>query len=368
MNPAKTRSTIHVPQFRAFVDHSDYAFIEPVFASGYVAEGPFSKQFHDELLRIIGSPYGVFASNGTLAIYLARAALGIGPGDEVIVQDVTFIASANAVEMTGAAPVFADIRGYNDLTIDLERLQKTPRTKAVVVAHLFGTACSNIEQVQQYCCDHQLWLIEDAAQAFAIRNGQSHCGTFGEVGTFSFYADKTITTGEGGFVVTASEDFHNRMVYLRNQGRKKSGTFVHPEIGYNFRITDLQAALGLSQLGKLDYICQEKQRLYQKYRQCLGDRVHWLFLRSDFSHVPFRVVVFVDDAQTTMEKMSQRGIEPRSMFCPLHRQPCYRHVPHRDSDFPNAIECFARGICLPTWIGLTDEQIEYTAETLLDSI
>lgn len=366
----KPKVEMRIPQFRSFVDKSDYDFIAPVFENNYIAEGPFARQFHGELLELIGSPYGVFACNGTLAIYLALRALEIGAGDEVLVQNVTFIASANAVEMAGATPVFVDIRSYDDMSIDLDRIQLNSKTKAIVIAHLFGTSISNIEEVRQFCDDNKLLLIEDAAQTIGISNGKNHLGSIGDVGTFSFYADKTITTAEGGFIVTPHEDVYNKMVYLRNQGRVRSGTFVHPEIGYNFRITDMQAALGLSQLRKLDLIRTEKQKIFKLYHQHLSnhDGVTFLKVREDFEHIPFRVVVFVDDAEKTMAYMGERGIEPRSVFYPLHQQPCYQHLGYNSRDFENSVECFHRGICLPTWIGLTEEQIEYTSKALLESL
>ena len=359
---------LHVPQFRSFVDKEDYKFIEPVFENNYIAEGPFAKQFHEKLMDTIGSQYGVFACNGTLAIYLALKALGVGPGDEMIVQNITFIASANAVEMAGATPVFVDTPSYEDMTVDLSKIKLTDKTKGIVIAHLFGTACSNIEEIKQFCDDNKLLLVEDASQSLGITNGTKHLGTYGDVGTFSFYADKTITTAEGGFIVTPHEEVYNKMVYMRNQGRVRSGTFIHPEIGYNFRITDMQAALGCSQMNKLELIRTEKKKIYQKYHQHLDGYVDFLKLRDDFEHIPFRVIVFVEDAEKTMEFMGTRGVEPRSVFYPLHKQPCYEYLNYQADEFPNSNECFHRGICLPTWIGLTDEQIEHTSRALIDSL
>ena len=364
----KPADYLEVPQFRSFVSEEDLEYLRPVFQNNYIAEGPFGMQFREKLQGIIGNPYGVLASNGTLALYLAMRALGIGPGDEVIVQDMTFIASANGVEMTGALPVFVDIPAFDDFSIDLDKIKITPKTKAIVLAHLFGSACLNIKEVRQFCDDNNLFLVEDAAQALAITDGTTHCGLFGDVGTFSFYADKTITTAEGGYVVCKDEEIYDKMVYLRNQGRKSSGTFVHPFIGYNFRMTDLQCALGLSQLAKLDEIRSRKQYVYDRYVELLGDRVHHLRLNDDFSFIPFRVVVFVDDAEKTMQYMRNKGIEPRSVFYPLHKQPCYECLDYDASDFPNSSEAFRRGICLPTWIGLSDEQLEHTANALLESL
>ncbi len=357
-----------IPQFRSYVDMSDYEYLRRAFEERYIAEGRFAQEFQSQLLQIIGAPYGCLACNGTLALYLALRGLGIGPGDEVIVQNITFIASANAVRMTGATARFADIKGFNDLTLDLERLAPTPRTKALMACHLFGTACSNIEEVRDYCNKRGLLLIEDAAQALGIKNTHAHCGTFGAAGTFSFYADKTITTAEGGLVVTGDPEVHERMLYLRNQGRKSSGTFIHPELGFNFRMNNILACLGLSQLSKLEYISARKQEIDARYRSYLGDAVDYLVIRPDFTYIPFRVVVLVPNASAVMAYMKERGIEPRSMFYPLHRQPCYADLGYQDDQFENSVACFDRGICLPTWVGLTEEQVRYVSETLKEAL
>jgi perosamine synthetase len=357
-----------IPQFRSYVDLSDYEYLRRVFEERYIAEGRFAQEFQSHLLQIIGAPHGCLASNGTLALYMALKALGIGSGDEVIVQNVTFIASANAVRMAGATARFADIKAFNDLTLDLDRITLTPRTKALMACHLFGTACSNIEEIRTYCDKHGLLLIEDAAQALGIKNAKAHCGTFGAAGTFSFYADKTITTAEGGLVVTPHQEVYDRMLYLRNQGRKSSGTFVHPELGYNFRMNNILACLGLSQLSKLQFITDRKKEIDTLYHEHLRDAVDYLVIRSDFEYIPFRVVVFVPDAEAVMAYMKERGIEPRSMFYPLHRQPCYSDLGYKDDAFKNSVTCFQRGICLPTWVGLTEQQVRFVSETLKDAL
>ena len=363
---------MQVPQFRSFVDKGDYAYLEQVFERNYIAEGPCCQEFLDRIKDIAGAPYGVLASNGTLALYLAMRALGIGQGDEVIVQNVSFIASANAIEMCGATPVFIDIPHPHDLTVDLERIEITPRTKGIMIAHLFGSACTNIEEIRDFCRERGLWLIEDASQALAINNGTTHCGMFGDMGTFSFYADKTVTTGEGGLVVTPHEDAWDKMLYLRNQGRKSSGTFLHPQIGYNFRMTDLQGALGLSQLDKLETIKTRKGEIAEMYRKhlapALGNGVEFMKLHPDFNYIPFRVIAFVPDAEKTMAHMKEHEIEPRTMFVPFHMQPSYKDSDSVRTSFPNSEACFAQGMCLPTWIGLTEEMIAHTCEKLIEGL
>jgi len=358
----------HIPQFRSYLDQSDYKSIERVFTSRYIAEGPVAGEFAEKLLGVIGSPYGVLASNGTLALYMALKALNIGPGDEVLVQDTTFIATANAVEMVGARPVFVDILTPTNPSIDLTKIELNKNTKAVMIAHLFGTACTNTLEVKHFCEANNLYLIEDAAQAFGVTDGKKHCGTYGDVGTFSFFADKTITTGEGGFVVTADEEINTRMMYLRNQGRKASGTFIHPEIGFNFRMTDIQCALGVAQLAKLDYIVQKKTALFARYEQRLGAYVEFLTLHEKYNHIPFRVVVFTDNAHEVMQKMKADGIESRSVFYPMHKQPCFSRYQCNDAEFDNANKCYETGICLPTWIGLTDDEIDYVSASLVRAL
>jgi len=290
----------HIPQFRSYLEQSDYESIERVFASRYIAEGP-----------------------------------DIGPGDEVIVQDTTFIATANAVEMVGARPVFVDILTPANPSIDLSRISINKHTKAVMIAHLFGTACTNTEEVKQFCEANDLYLIEDAAQAFGVTNGKKHCGTYGTVGTFSFMA---------------------------------SGTFVHPEIGFNFRMTDIQCALGIAQLSRLDFIIQKKTDLLVRYEQKLRGHVEFLTINQDFNYIPFRVVVFTENAHDVMEKMKADGIETRSVFYPMHRQPCFAKYQCDDADFDNANKCYETGICLPTWIGLTDEEIDHVCTSLISAL
>lgn len=361
--------SMQIPQFRTYLDNEDYESLAPVFERRYLAEGEFTKRFSAELLEITGAKYGVFAPNGTLALYLALLANNVGSGDEVLVQDSTFIASATSVCMAGATPVFVDILSYRDYSIDISKIKLTKRTKAIVVAHLFGTACTNIEEVAIFCKNNNLLLIEDGAQTLGIKSLQGkHCGTFGDIGTLSFYADKTITTGEGGFVFTNDDIAYDRLIYLRNQGRKNSGTFIHPALGFNFRITDLQAALGLSQLKKLPYISRRKKYIYDRYVEKLNGFVEFNVINHDFSYIPFRVVVFVNDAESVIRKMEASGVQGRSVFYPLHKQPCFENINLHSATFEMANLSYKKGICLPTWIELTDQEIDYVCATLINSL
>jgi perosamine synthetase len=363
-----------VPQFLPWIGAEEYAAIGECFARNWITEGPQTQLFQERLLELMKVRYGVFAPNGTLAIYLALRALDIRPGDEVIVPDFTFIGSANAVEMTGARPVFCDVHPGH-CQIDLASAEKaiTPRTRAVMPVHIYGTVCE-MDAVMDFARRHRLFVIEDAAQAVGVHYQGQHAGTFGDVGIFSFFADKTITTGEGGFVVTNNPAIHEKLLFLRNQGRKERGTFIHPEIGYNFRMTDLQCAMGVAQLEKLPEIIRRKQEIIGLYRQLLKPvpQVRFFSPPDHAEWVPFRTPVFCERAHSLMEFLTSREIETRTFFLPLHRQPAFRylhddceyHQSLEDAQFPQAIAAYDDGICLPIFPTLGSEQIEYVCATI----
>lgn len=376
---------MHVPQFLPYIGNEEYKAIESCFDQNWITEGPKSKEFCAKLLELTGAKYGVFAPNGTLALYLALRACGIRPGDQVIVPDFTFIGSANAVEMAGAVPVFCEVNKKN-FQIDSSHAEKLigEKTKAIMPVHIYGTA-ANMDDVKKIASAYNLKIIEDAAQAIGVRYKGRHTGTFGDAGCFSFFADKTITTGEGGFIVTNNESVFNNLLFLRNQGRKERGTFIHPEIGYNFRMTDIQCAIGLTQLNKLDTIMKRKQEIYFQYRDNLSSLEEIVFFEpereADF--IPFRVGILCDNAHELMDFMKGKGIEPRSFFYPMHLQPCYQkefveqttvkngqkaggaeEIHKRDNEFSNAVYGYEHGICLPTFPSLSSEQIRFVCDSI----
>ncbi len=348
-----------VPQFSPWVGKEEIKAIAEAIEANWITEGPKTKLFSQKLLKLTGAKYGVFAPNGTLALYLGLIAMGIGRGDEVLVPDFTFIASATAVEMAGAKPVFVDVNRRN-FQIDLSKADKlvNKKTKAVMPVHIYGTVC-DMNEVKKFVNKHRLAIIEDAAQAIGVHWQGKHAGTFGQVGCFSFFADKTITTAEGGFVVTNEKRIYERLLYLRNQGRLNRGSFIHPRIGYNFRITDLQAAMGLAQLKKLKQIKKRKQRLLRLYQRLLKDVPGLTFFEPEpgAEWIPFRVGIMYEKAKGLMEFMTKKGIETRTFFYPLHRQPGFKTGAQKD--FSNAVYGYEHGICLPTFPTLTDRQVKY---------
>jgi perosamine synthetase len=363
-----------VNQFQPYIGKEEYESIKECFDANWITEGPKAKEFSEKLCKLIGCKYGVFAPNGTLSIYLGLKALGIGPGDEVIVPDFTFIASANAVEMVGATPVFVDI-DKDTLHIDLEKCADVvnKNTKAIMPVHIYGTAV-NMDSLMKFAQLHKLKVIEDAAQAIGVTWNGTHCGSFGDVGSFSFFADKTITTGEGGFVCTNDETIYKQLLYIRNQGRLNRGSFEHPEIGYNFRMTDIQCAIGLTQLKKLDTIIEKKQTILQIYKNNLHgvNGIKIIEPVGNSNHIPFRVAILFDRKITEiMNYLSNSEIETRTFFYPIHKQPCYiscNCLKNNCSDFPNSTYVYEHGLCMPSYPELKESEIIYVCDKLKESL
>jgi perosamine synthetase len=361
-------TSMKINQFEPFIGQDEYEAIKACFDDNWITEGVRAKEFNQKLCDLIGVKYGVFAPNGTLAIYLALRSLNIGPGDEVIVPDFTFLASASAVEMVGATPVFCDIN-KNDLQIDVSDCTRllTKKTKAIMPVHIYGLS-ANMDEVMSFAKKHNLLVIEDAAQALGIKWNGKGCGSFGDVATFSFFADKTITTGEGGFVCTNNKETYENLLYLRNQGRIDRGSFIHPKMGYNFRMTDIQAAIGLSQLKKFDFIVERKNEIYQLYKKLLSGVENIEILTPSnkiFPYIPFRVAILTKDkSENLMKFMSENGIEARTFFYPLHKQPCMKQFSQNHKPFKNSIYVYEHGVCLPSYVALDGKKIEYICSAI----
>lgn len=363
-----------VPQFAPFIGREEFLAMEECFNIGWITEGPKAEEFVQRLQEMLGVKHAVLAPNGTLALYLALRAAQVGPGQEVIVPDFTFIAAANAVEMTGATPVFVDVTP-GTLQIDVSKCERllTPRTVAVMPVPIFGAA-PRYNELIPFAQQHGLIVIEDACEALGVTYMDKCVGSFGDAGCFSFFADKTLTTGEGGLVVTNSDELYRRLVFLRNQGRLHRGSFVHPEIGYNFRMTDFQCAIGLAQLKKLPEIIERKRGISADYAARLGSvpEVRLTEVEPGSSYIPFRVTILAERKNELMASLERAGVQPRSFFYPLHKQPCYQHLKSyahptlalTDEQFPVATDAYERGICLPTFAGMAPEQVAYVCDAI----
>ncbi|MBI2031249.1 MAG: DegT/DnrJ/EryC1/StrS family aminotransferase [Candidatus Levybacteria bacterium] len=356
-----------IPQVYPYFTKDEEKEVLDTLRNAWVTEGPKAKSFISEMLKITGSKYGVLAPNGTLALYMSLMVLGIGPGDEIIVPDFTMIASSNAVYLTGATPIFVDVK-IDDLNIDTDKIEKviTKKTKAIMPVHIYGAAC-DIDIIQKIAKKNKLFIVEDACQGHGLFYKNKHVGTIGDLGCFSFFADKAFTTGgEGGMVVTNDKRLYEKLLYFRNQGRLTSGSFIHPQIGYNFRMTDLQCAVGLAQIKKFDKILKkrlENHSLYEKYLVNLKN-VEIIKPLSYSSFTPFRFNIFVQNLPGLTEFLQEKGIQTREMFYPLHKQPCYKMYKYNDQNFPNSIYAYKNGLSLPVYYELKKGQIKYICDAI----
>lgn len=359
-----------VPQSEPFVGQEELDNLKKVIKEKWLTEGPFSREFLSIIKKFTGAEYAVLANNGTLALFLGMLSLGIKKGDEVIVPDFTFCASASSIAFTGAKPVFVDINDGN-LNIDVEKIEKaiTKKTKAIMPVHIYGQS-ADMDPIIKLAKKYNLRIIEDAAESYGVFYKGKHTGTIGDIGVISFFADKSATSGEGAVILTNNSDLYNRLRYIRNQGRLQSGSFIHPYLGMNFRMTDLQCAVGVAQLKKFKKIKKIRLEIYKTYKSLLKNVEGLSFMKeADYSNfVPFRVVVRVKNLEKLTRYLEDNKIQTRGVFYPLHKQPCFSYLGYRADDFPITNNVYSEGICLPVFPGLKKSQIEYLCQKVIECI
>jgi perosamine synthetase len=349
--------TTKIPQVDLFFDGAELAAVEESMHKRWLTEGPWCKAFQEAIRARTGSKHVLFAPNGTLGLFLALLGLDLQPGDEVLVPTFTFYGSATAAVFAGLKPVFVDVDPgtFNVRASDFEPAIG-PRTRALMPVHIYGQSC-DMEGIMALARKHGLKVVEDAAQALGTTLKGRNAGTFGDIGVFSTFSDKVITTGEGGILVTDSDELAGRLALLRNQGRPHAGTFVHPSLGMNFRITDLQAAIGVAQMKKLPQILADRAKKWNLYMEGLkgvGD-LEFMQIVPGSTIVPFRFPILTGRRDALAKHLEQRGIQMRGFFYPMHLQPKLKPaVPQR---LPAAERLHERGLCLPVYVNLTDEQI-----------
>lgn len=323
--------------------------------STWLTEAKRTESFEALFRKKTGAKYARAFCNGTMALFAALKVAGIGKGDEVILPDLTFIASSNAVVLSGARPVLADVDQTSfTLSPDGIRQKITRRTRAIMPVHLYGQA-ADMDAIMEIAGAHRLVVIEDAAQGVGVKFNGRHVGTFGDFGCFSFYGNKTITTGEGGMVITQSSTLDARIYALKNHGRGRRGTFIHDEIGYNFSFNEMAAAVGITQLKKLNLIIKKKAALRREYMKQLSDLSEIEFTRADERCAPVHwfINILVEDPESLQAYLGRKGIGTRRFFYPLHQQPCYR----LKGRFPCSEYAYAHGLSLPSSARLEPESV-----------
>lgn len=349
------------------IGERELAYVTDAVRRGDVSSiGPYVAKFEEAFAEFCEVPYAVSCMNGTVAIHLALIGLGIGPGDEVIVPALTFVSSANAVVHAGATPVFADVHPHHwglDPAAVAEKI--TPRTKAVMAVHLYGHP-ADLDPLADLCREHGLALIEDAAEAHGARYKGRRVGSVGAVGTFSFYGNKIMTTGEGGVVTTSDPEVADRMRLYKNHGNDPERRYWHKVIGYNYRMTNLQAALGLAQVERAEELLAQKKVIGAAYAgllrdaglepqsvQSWADPVYWMICAL----VPKAARI---DCEQLRQELATRGVETRPFFVPIPQLLPYKSAEH----FPISEDLARRGLNLPSGPRLEPHEIETVGSTL----
>ena len=356
-----------IPVFRPVVGEKEREYVNDCLKENWIShDGKFNKIFEREFPQFCGVKYGIGLTNGTSAIHLALRALKIEKGDEVIVPDFTMASCGFAVTYCGAKPVFVDSE-RETWNIDVNKIEDkiSDKTKAIMVVHIFGHPCE-MDEVLALSGKYNLKVIEDCAEAHgAVYKGRK-VGIFGDVAVFSFYANKVITTGEGGMLITNSETIAERARWLHSLAFDNERRFIHEEVGYNFRMTNLQAAIGLAQLERIDEIIEKKRRIARTYSSYLAG-IEGLTLPPEKPYVRniywmYGVLVeenFGVSRDLLKSELFSEGIDSRFFFTPLHSQPCFSQYNYDKKDFPVSIELSKKGFYLPSGIDLSDEQIGF---------
>ncbi len=364
---------MQIPVSVPILSGNEKKYLLKCIETGWISsEGPYVSQFESKFSQRVGRKYGIAVCNGSAALEVAVAALGIGKNDEVIMPDFTIISCAAAVIRAGAKPILVDA-DKDTWNMDVKKIEEkiTKRTKAIMVVHIYGLPV-DMDPVLNLAKKHSLKIIEDAAEAHGLEYKGRPCGSFGNLSIFSFYPNKLVTTGEGGMVVTDDEDLAARCKSLRNLCFQEKKRFVHEELGWNFRMTNLQAALGLAQLERLEKFIAIKRRMGKKYTDLLKDikgiqlplpqtnyaeNIYWVY------GIVLREKRF--KTEKIREKLARMGIGTRPFFYPMHLQPVFKKMGLFEKEsFPIAENLARRGFYLPSGLSLTDKEIKKVSNIL----
>lgn len=338
------------------------------------SKGRYIEEFEDKFAQYIGTEHGITASNGTVALHLSLLAYDVGPGDEIIVPTLTYIATVNAVSYCGATPVFidAEMATWNMNPAEIEE-KVTARTKGIIVTHLYGHP-AEMDQIMKIARKYNLFVIEDAAEAHGAEYKGSKVGSIGDIGVFSLYGNKVITTGEGGVLTTNNYKAAEKIRLLKSQGMDSQKRFWHTCIGYNYRMTNIQAAIGLGQLEQIEWHIERRQKIAGFYKRHLegankiilppqqpwAQNIYWLYTIL----LPPELAVFRD---IVMKELAAVNIETRPVFYPIHSLPPYSRLTEGQS-YPAADLIASSGINLPTYANISEHEVEHVCRSLLEAV
>ena len=357
-----------IPISQPSITQKEIDYVTDAVTSTWISSlGKYIDRFEAEFADFCGTRYAICVSNGTVAIQLALTANGIGEGDEVIMPNLSFIATANATLHCGATPIFADIDAHN-LCIDPNDIERliTSKTKAIMPVHLYGHP-AQMDKILEIANKHGLWVIEDAAEAHGATVHSKRVGSWGNCATFSFYGNKNLTTGEGGMITTDDEDFYNRCLYLRDHAMSKEKRYWHTAPGFNFRMTNIQAAIGCAQLERVNDFMSKRQTIFKWYDQYLGaiegislnktaswaTNAYWLICLENKNWK-------IEDRDHFMVELKKRGVDSRPFFYPMFQMPYI----NEEVNTPVTDALYRQGINLPTYFDLEEEQVKFICSVL----
>lgn len=356
-----------IPVNEVQLDGNEKRYLDQCIATGWISsEGPFVRQFEEQFAARVGRKYGIAVANGSVALDVAVAALELKPGDEVILPTFTIISCAAALVRAGLVPVLVDSDpGTWNMDVVQVEAKITSRTKAILVVHTYGLP-ADMDPLIALATKHKLWLIEDAAEMHGQTYKGRPCGCFGEISTFSFYPNKHVTTGEGGMLLTDDPGLAQECRSLRNLCFQPGRRFVHRRLGWNFRMSNVQAAIGVAQLERLDEFVVRKRKMGTYYTQLLdgtatvqlpmatasyAENIYWVYGVVLSDGVAF-------DGEQAMTRLRNAGIETRPFFWPMHEQPVFQEMGlFAGEHYPVAERLARRGFYLPSGIGLSERQI-----------
>lgn len=356
-----------VPVNEPIVSNKAKKYVNDALDTGWISSaGAYIEKFESAFAEYLGVAHATTVSNGTTALHLALESLGVSEGDEVIIPNLTIISCAAAVVYLGAIPVFVDVE-KNTGNLDATKLEAaiTPKTKAVMVVDLYGHP-ANFDAIRAITNKYSLPIIEDAAEAHGAKYKGRMAGSLGDIATFSFFANKILTTGEGGMVVSNTKELIDRVIQKKNLCHKPGKRFWHEEIGYNYRLTNLQAALGFGHLEEINVFIKKKLNMVKKYNQGLQDipgiklptqeeyatSVYWMYNIELTKEAPF-------NRETFMTKLKEKGIDTRTYFYPMHTQPVLEKYVKSGKTYPVSTYLSEVGLYLPSGLAITDEQMEH---------
>lgn len=364
-----------IPVNQPLIAKNALKYVTDCIKTGWISSaGSYITKFENEFARFIGVKHAITTTNGTTALHLALATLRIGPGDEVILPDHTMFACADAICYTGAKPVVVDVE-RDTWNIDVQKIEKkiTKKTKAIMPVHLYGHPV-DMDPLMRLAKKYRLYVVEDAAEAHGALYKGSVVGSFGTINAFSLYANKIVTSGEGGMVVTNDKRLAARARTLHDLAHSPKRRFLHEEIGFNYRLTNLQAALGLAQLEEVNRFIAKKQWMAKLYNELLS-RVEGITLpphKKWARNVYWMYSILIEDSfgltrDQLTQKLKEEGVDTRTFFIPLHKQPALINLGYytgKEKNYPVSDEISEKGMYLPSGLAITEEQIQMVVSSI----